>query len=66
MTAPEVRVHPASQVYHVRLLAPDRMVPDQLLEASSFEEACKIGAAYAGKLADHAARVGELTSDLRM
>lgn len=63
---PEVRVHPASQVYHVRLMSPDRMVPDQLREAATFEDACKLGAAYAGKLAEHAAQVDALAADLKV
>jgi hypothetical protein len=62
----ETRVHASSRVYHVRLISPDRMVADQLLEASSYEEACGLGAAYAVKLAEHAARADELASDLRM
>ena len=64
--SPEVRVHPSSQVYHVRLVSPDRMVPDQLLEAASLDEAYEVARVYAGKLAEHAARAAGLASDLRM
>ena len=64
--APEVRVHPSSRVYHVRLLSPDRMLPDQLREAPSFEDACALGEAYAGRLAEHAARVDDLAADLKV
>ena len=63
---PEVRVHPASRVYHVRLLSPDRFVPDQLREAATFDEACALGVKYAAKLAEHAARVDELAADLQV
>lgn len=64
--SPEVRVHPSSQVYHVRLVSPDRMVPDQLLEAPSFEAACELAQAYAVRLAEHAAQAAELAAGLRM
>ena len=60
----EMRVHPSSRVYHVRLLSPDRMVPDQLREAATYEEACALGCKYAAKMAEHAARVDELAADL--
>jgi hypothetical protein len=62
----EVRVHGSSRVYHVRMVSPDRMVPDQLREASSYEAACKLGVAYAVKLAEHAARADELAADLKV
>ena len=64
--APEVRVHPSSRVYHVRLLSPDRMVPDQLRETATYEDACKLGVAYAVKLAEHAARADDLAADLEV
>jgi len=53
-------------VYHVRLVSPDRMVPDQLLEAPSFEAACELAQAYAVRLAEHADRAAELAAGLRM
>jgi hypothetical protein len=64
--APEVRVHPSSRVYHVTLLSPDRMVPDQLREAPSYQDACVLGITYAEKLAEHAARVDALAADLKV
>ena len=64
--SPEVRVHPASRVYHVRLLSPDRMIPDQLREAASFEDASALAVAYAQRLAEHSARIGELAAGLVM
>jgi hypothetical protein len=61
---PETRVHPKSQIYHVRLLSPDKFVPDVLRDAASYEEACALGCKYAAKVAEHAARVDELAADL--
>ena len=63
---PEVRVHPKSRLYHVRLLSPDKFVPDQLREAATFEEACALGARYAAKMAEHAARIDALAADLEV
>jgi hypothetical protein len=62
----ETRVHPRSQVYHVRLLSPDKFVPDALREASSYEEACALGLKYAAKMTEHAARVDALAADLEV
>lgn len=63
---PEVRVHPRSQVYHVRLLSPDKYVPDVLREAGSYEEAVALGVKYAAKVTEHAARVDALAADLEV
>src|SRR5258708_37542781 len=60
----EVRTHPFSQVYQVRLLSPDKFVPGVLREAATYEEACALGCKYAAKMAEHAARVDELAADL--
>ena len=62
----ETRVHPRSTVYHVRLLSPDKFVPDQLREAGSYEEACALGVKYAAKVTEHAARVDALAADLEV
>lgn len=62
----EERVHPSSTVYHVRFLSPDRMVPDELRAVDSYEEAVKLGCAYAAKLDEHARRVDELAGDLKV
>jgi hypothetical protein len=62
----EERVHPLSRIYHVRLLSPDKMVPDQLREAVTYEEACALGVRYAAKMAEHQARVDELAADLKV
>jgi hypothetical protein len=64
--APEERVHPASQLFHVRFLSPDRMISDELREAASFDEAVALGEAYARKLAEHAERIKALAADLKV
>lgn len=63
---PEQRIHPVRHVFHVRLIAPDRMLSDDLREAGTYEDAVKIGVAYAGKLAEHADRLAALSDDLRV
>jgi hypothetical protein len=62
----ETRVHPRSRVHHVRLLSPDKFVPDQLREVASYEDACALGLKYAAKMAEHAARVDALAADLEV
>ncbi len=64
--APEERIHPSSQVYHVRLLSPDRMLPDALREAATYGEAVELGTAYALKLDEHAERIAGLAADLKV
>lgn len=63
---PEERVHSLSRRFHVRLLSPDRMIPDELREVSSYEDAVALGQAYAVKLADHAEQIAALAEDLRV
>jgi hypothetical protein len=62
----ENREHPSSTVYHVRFISPDRMVPDVLREADSYEDACALAVKYAAKLNEHAARVAALADDLKV
>lgn len=62
---PEVRVHPISAVYHVRLIAPNRMVPDELLAEATYEAAVEAAEEYAARLAVNAERIAELAEDLR-
>lgn len=64
--APELRVHPHSTVFHVRLLAPDRMLSDELREVVSYDEACELAARYAKKLDDNAGRLAALADDLKV
>lgn len=61
---PEVRQHPTFHRFHVRLLSPDRMIPDVLREAETYEEAVEIATAYAGRRAVHAGKVAELAEAL--
>lgn len=63
---PEERIHPTSQIYHVRLLSPDRMIPDELREIDSYGDAVKLGERYAKKLTENRARIDELAADLRV
>jgi hypothetical protein len=63
---PEERVHPSSSVFHVRLVSPDRMIPDQLREVGSYEEAVKLGGTYAERLDDNAQRLADLAADLQV
>lgn len=63
---PEERIHPTSFTYHVRFISPDRMIPDELREAASFEEASALAIKYANKLNEHAKRIAELGDDLKV
>lgn len=63
---PEERVHPSSRVFHVRLISPDRMLPDQLHETSGYEEAVELAVRYAERLAEHADRIAGLAEDLKV
>lgn len=63
---PEERVHPASAVYHVRCISPDRMIPDQLIAVDSYEKACELAVRYAQKMDEHADRVASLADDLKI
>lgn len=62
----EERVHPSSRLFHVRLLSPDKMVPDELRDAATYEDAVALGRRYAAKVAEHQARVDELAADLKV
>jgi hypothetical protein len=63
---PEDRIHPTSQVHHVRLLSPDRMIPDDLREVPGYDDAVKLGVTYAQRLAENATRLADLAEDLRV
>lgn len=52
--APVEETHPLTSVYHVRLISPDRSVPDQLREAASYEEAIDVASKYAARLTERA------------
>lgn len=63
---PEDRQHPTLHRFHCRLLSPDRMIPDQLHETETYDEAVDIGVAYAAKRAKHAKQLAELAAELRV
>jgi len=64
--APEERVHPHRSVFHVRLVSPDRMLPDQLHEVADYEQACDLATRYAARLDEHADRVAALAENLKV
>ena len=57
--------HPYHEVYHTRLIAPDRSMFDTLVETATFEDAVSAGEAYATKLEAHAAQAAALAESLR-
>ncbi len=63
---PEERVHPTFHRFHCRLLSPDRMIPDQLRETETYDEAIALGVAYAEKRVQHADSVAELAEKLKV
>lgn len=63
---PEERIHPLHQAFHVRLISPDRMLPDELREVADYDAAVALGQAYAAKLAAHAEALASLATDLKV
>jgi hypothetical protein len=63
---PENRVHPTFERWHVRLLSPDRMIPDELREAETYDEAVDLAIRYADKRAEHAAAIAGLAEGLKV
>lgn len=63
---PEDRIHPTIWLYHVRLLSPDRMIPDELRETETYEEAVELALRYAERRAEHAAKLDELAASLKV
>lgn len=61
----EDRTHPVRSVWHVRLLSPDRMIPDQLHEADDWDVAVDLAQRYAAKYDEAATRVAEIAAGLR-
>src|SRR5512135_1594822 len=61
---PEETAHASGEVFHVRLLSPDPMLPDGLKDAASYEEAVQVAEAYAAKLAARADDLAALAADL--
>lgn len=62
---PEERQHPTTSRFHVHLLSPDRMIPDQLLDIETYEQAVEAGLAYAARRAEHAEQITALTEALK-
>jgi hypothetical protein len=63
---PEERTHESREAWHVRLLAPDRMLSDVLREADSYTAAIALGMEYARLLTAHGERIADLANDLRV
>ena len=63
---PEERQHPTFHRFHCRLLSPDRMIPDELRETDTYEEAVELGLKYAERRAEHAAKLTELAAALKV
>lgn len=63
---PEERVHPVFWRYHVRFLSPDRMIPDELRETETYDEAVDLALRFAAKRLEHAAAVDDLARALKM
>ena len=57
---------PVFRRYHAWLLSPDRMIPDQLREAETYDEAVAIGMRYADLRVEHADKVAGLADALRI
>ena len=62
----EEHQHPTLHLFHVRLLSPDRMIPDELREAETYEEAVELALRYGALRVEHASRVAELAEDLKL
>lgn len=62
----EEHQHPTFERHHVRLLSPDRMIPDQLLEVESYDEAIALAEEYGARREEHATEVAQLGQRLRM
>lgn len=61
--SPETRTHPTSHTYHVRLISPDRMVPDTLIDVDDYDAAVKRGEAYARKLEKRASDLAGIADE---
>ena len=56
---------PLFERFHVRLLSQaGPLIPDQLAEAETYEEACAAGEAYAAKVAAHAEKIAAVAGAL--
>jgi hypothetical protein len=62
----EERQHPTFWRFHVRLLSPDRMIPDQLRDTDTYDDAVELALQYAAKRIEHAGRIADLAEDLKV
>ncbi len=62
----EEHTHPQFERFHVRLLSPDRMIPDELRETETYDEAVALAVRYADKRVEHAAAVAGLAESLKI
>ena len=62
----EDRQHPTLHRWHVRLLSPDRMIPDELRDVETYDEACELALKYATKREEHAAQINDLAAALKI
>lgn len=62
---PEERQHPTLHRFHCRLLSPDRMIPDQLIETETYDEAVEVGLRFAAKRVEHARQIADLAATLK-
>lgn len=63
---PEERQHPTFHRFHCRLLSPDRMIPDQLFDLETYDEAVTVGLKYAARRVQHAQQLGDLAAALTL
>ena len=58
--------HPLSEAFHVRLLSPNPMIPDELHDVATYDEAVELGRKYAAKRAEHAEAIDGLAQSLKV
>jgi hypothetical protein len=62
----EEHQHPTFTRFHVRMLSPDRTIPDELREAETYEAATELAMAYGARRIEHAAQIDELAKSLKI
>ena len=62
----EEHTHPTFERFHVRLLSPDRMIPDQLHDVETYDGAVELAERYAAKRAEHSAQLADLAEALKL
>lgn len=61
---PEERQHPSFWRYQVRLISPDRMVGDRLLDADTYDQAVAAAVEYGRKRLEHKSQAENLAEVL--